>query len=76
MKLTGQRNQCPTCAEFFNSTAAFDKHRTGHFGRDRRCMTADEMRARGMVRREDGFWRSAENPMWAKADALAEQDAE
>lgn len=24
----------------------------------------DEMRARGMVLRDDGFWRSAGNPLW------------
>lgn len=64
MRLTGQRNQCPACAELFNSNAAFDKHRTGRFGVDRRCMTAEEMRKRGMVLRDDGFWRSAENPRW------------
>lgn len=67
MKLTGQRNECPTCGERFNSNAAFDKHRTGHYGVDRRCMTAEEMQAHGMVKRDDGFWRGAENPMWAKA---------
>jgi len=64
MRLTGQRNECPTCGERFNSNSAFDKHRTGQYGADRRCLTADEMRARGMVLRDDGFWRSAGNPLW------------
>lgn len=66
--LRGDRNQCPTCGEYFNSSAAFDKHRTGRIGVDRRCMTTEEMRERGMVLRDDGFWRSAENPMWRAAE--------
>lgn len=60
-KLTGNRNQCPTCGEFFNSTYAFDKHRTGPFGKastpaQRRCLKPDEMRAIGMLKNEAGFW--------------------
>ncbi|TCG08362.1 hypothetical protein BZM27_12565 [Paraburkholderia steynii] len=60
-KLTGDRNQCPTCGEFFNSSSAFDKHRTGPFGKasapaQRRCMSPDEMRALGMVKNDAGFW--------------------
>lgn len=67
MKLTGQRNQCPCCSEFFKSNAAFDKHRTGKFGVSRRCMTAAEMEAKGMVRRDDGFWVTARNPLFAES---------
>lgn len=65
MKLTGDRNQCPTCRLYFNSTSAFDKHRTGAFGIDRRCLTAPEMEARGMTANEAGFW--VRNPMPEKA---------
>jgi len=36
-------NQCPSCGLYFNSDAAFDKHRTGKHGVDRRCMTIPEM---------------------------------
>ena len=64
MRLTGQRNQCPSCGELFNSNASFDKHRTGHFGRDRRCMTVDEMRAHGMAKNATGWWVTALNPMF------------
>ena len=32
MKLTGRRNQCPGCSEYFNSLTAFDAHRVGEFG--------------------------------------------
>lgn len=60
-KLTGDRNQCPTCGEFFNSSSAFDKHRTGPFGKastpaQRRCLSVEEMRALGMMKNDAGFW--------------------
>lgn len=59
MKLRGDRNQCQSCGEFFNSTHAFEKHRTGDFGKDRRCMSIGEMGARGMFKGDDGFWRGS-----------------
>ncbi len=55
-KLAGDRNQCPTCKRYFNSTSAFEKHRTGTIGSDRRCMTVPEMEARGMATNRAGFW--------------------
>lgn len=65
--LRGDRNQCPSCSLYFNSTFAFDKHRTGKHGVDRRCMTMEEMLAAGMAQRADGFWISARNPDYAEA---------
>lgn len=59
MKLSGQRNQCQGCKEYFNSNFAFDKHRTGKHGHGRRCMTPDEMRAKGMLMNQAGFWVSS-----------------
>ena len=53
--LHGDRNQCPTCGELFNSTRAFDSHRTGDFTA-RRCLSVSEMEAKGMVRGGGGFW--------------------
>jgi hypothetical protein len=44
------------CGEYFNSTAAFDKHRVGRHGVDRRCRTEAEMLAAGMVRNAAGSW--------------------
>lgn len=69
MKLTGQRNACPTCKLHFNGNAAFDKHRTGTFGIDRRCMTIDEMTAKGMAQNATGWWVTALNPnqTWGRA---------
>lgn len=55
MKLTGNRCQCGTCGAYFSRTSVFDKHRTGDFGTDRRCMTEAEMLAKGM-RLIDGVW--------------------
>jgi hypothetical protein len=59
VKLTGQRSLCRTCGVYFNSTAAFDKHRIGTHGVDRRCMTVDEMLAKGMAQAASGFWVTA-----------------
>ena len=54
-KLTGNRCQCPTCGDYFTSTRAFNRHRVGQFGNDRRCLTADEMDAAGFERNARGF---------------------
>lgn len=62
MNLAGDRNQCQGCKEFFNSTFAFEKHRTGDFGKDRRCMTVGEMGDKGMSKNAAGFWVSAAMP--------------
>lgn len=62
MKLGGDRNQCRGCMAYFNSTFAFDKHRTGEYGKDRRCLTTDEMTAKGMSINAAGFWISSAMP--------------
>jgi hypothetical protein len=54
--LSGDRNQCQGCKAYFNSVKAFDKHRTGKHGVDRRCLTEDEMLGKGMSVNKDGFW--------------------
>lgn len=55
------KNQCLGCKEEFNSLAAFDMHRVGKHhltdGPDRRrCLTADEMTAKGMVKNNRKLW--------------------
>ena len=60
--LRGDRNQCTGCGLLFNSSHAFEKHRTGAHGIDRRCLTADEMTAKGMVLGADNFWRGSAMP--------------
>ena len=56
MKLTGSRNQCQACKQYFNSNPAFEKHRVGKHGVDRRCRTTQEMTAKGMLINHAGFW--------------------
>jgi hypothetical protein len=54
--LSGDRNQCQGCKQYFNSSGAFDKHRTGEHGSNRRCRTPEEMIEKGMSLNRDGFW--------------------
>jgi hypothetical protein len=68
MRLTGDRNQCRGCGEFFNSTTAFDAHRSGDYGKDRRCRTAGEMQKRGMLKNADGFWITEAYARYSQAD--------
>ena len=57
MKLSGARNQCQGCKQYFNSMAAFEKHRVGILGTlQRRCSTTLEMTNKGMFVNADGFW--------------------
>ena len=56
-KLSGNRNQCAACEEYFNSNHAFDRHRIGSFEPDtRRCLTAAEMEAMKFGKTKDDFW--------------------
>ena len=73
MKLRGDHCQCSGppykgCGEYFNSTAAFDRHRVGPFMPPglRRCLTVPEMLAKGMVRNSKGFWVSEPMPLLAR----------
>lgn len=40
-------NQCPTCGLLFRSLGAFEDHRIGNFGVDRRCLTGEELMSSG-----------------------------
>ena len=66
-RLRGDRCQCSRgtggCGEYFNSTYAFDQHRTGRPGIDRRCLTVAEMEARGFVKNAAAFWKTRVSPM-------------
>ena len=55
-RLRGDRNQCPTCHEYFNSTKAFEQHRTGRFSGTRRCLTVSEMLDKDFHKTTDDFW--------------------
>ena len=55
--LRGDRNQCPTCQEYFNSSTTFDQHRVGSFEPDtRRCLTVAEMQVKNFGKTNDDFW--------------------
>jgi len=62
--LRGQRNQCPSCGEYFNSNVAFEKHRIGDFGTNRRYATTQEMLSfkTPMAVNSAGFWVTALMP--------------
>lgn len=62
MKLRGDRNRCTGCGLYFNSTAAFDKHRVGPYSKDRRCLTTTEMLEKGMAQNTQGFWVGSRRP--------------
>lgn len=55
-RLTGSRCECSACHQRFNSTSAFDLHRTGVYGVNRRCREPFEMLALGMSANDQGFW--------------------
>lgn len=58
-KLTGNRCRCAKCGTLFNSVSVFDRHRVGSWqdaGKYRRCLSVDEMVARGWSQNARGFW--------------------
>ena len=69
--LRGDHNQCPGCAAYFNSTRAFNKHRTGdHEGAKRRCLSIAEMIAKGMVLNALLYWVSETRVFIPRAGAI------
>lgn len=60
-KLNGNRCQCPACGLLFSSPREFDRHRIGSYAlpgqpaHKRRCLTHEEMDARGWQISERGF---------------------
>ena len=58
MKLTGDKCQCTACGEHFNSTYAFDRHRTGEYDHQgsRRCLSVAEMTEIGFSKTARGYW--------------------
>jgi len=59
LRLTGNRVECPTCRECFNSDSAFDRHRVGTYDdpkNPRRCLTVPQMVAKGFKVNAQGFW--------------------
>ncbi len=73
------KTMCSACGKFFASTDEFDGHRVGDFGKDRRCMTLDEMLADGWEHPQRfvniGNQQRAEMPIWAREGYLASTEA-
>jgi len=57
LTLSGNRNQCTSCNEYFNHDYGFDRHRIGkHTRNQRRCLSVAEMVKRGFSKNAKGFW--------------------
>lgn len=57
VRLGKKRCQCGACSALFGGTRLFERHRVGAYVPDqRRCLSQDEMRARGWSKNRDGFW--------------------
>ena len=60
--LSGNRCECAACGERFNRVSTFDKHRVGEFAKPgewantRRCLSVDEMQAKGWRANDKGYW--------------------
>ena len=72
---TGFRiEHCTECHQTFTGTTAGDRHRVGDhavsIGSDRRrCLSADEMRGKGMEQNARGQWTNGGTSPWAKDGA-------
>ncbi len=65
LPLTGNRTECPTCRECFNSVSAFDRHRVGTYDnprKPRRCLRVPQMVAKGFKVNAKGFWIRGKRP--------------
>lgn len=71
VELRGNRNQCAGCGELFKSNGGFARHRRGE-AENRRCLSAEEMRAGGMEKNGEGFWRTVNGNAWWAADHTSE----
>lgn len=65
LKVGHKRCKCPSCGEFFNSIAAFDKHRAGTHVEGKTCLDAEGMKAIGMDTNNDGYWVTALNAQFS-----------
>lgn len=75
MILRGDRNQCQGCKEYFNSGYAFENHRRGEFGKDRRCLTPQELITKGWSKNQAGFWITSVKDRGHLQTSTQQQDA-
>lgn len=82
---------CGACDETFTSVSAFDMHRVGNFGEplldnkgklvgygksQRRCLSAEEMRVKGMTQTEKGWWTTGQFKLNRTTDTEIEEEEE
>lgn len=72
----GTRSECANCEQVFNGVEAFDAHRVGSHGPDRRCLAGEEM-SRSYSQDARGYWTStragAVQPLLAPNQGNVEQ---
>lgn len=61
---------CAACHQTFTGTSSGDRHRTGDHAislgpKRRRCLTPEEMRAKGMTQNARGQWTNGGTSPWA-----------
>ena len=61
-KVGSSRNQCRGCGQYFKSNTAFEAHRTGKYGEDRRCKPTEEIIASGYRLNKDRYWAGEPRP--------------
>lgn len=72
-KLKGDNCQCRACGLLFRRTSTFDKHRVGKVGAERRCLTAEELKAMSWFQDSAGFWkRPSAGTCWPRSGDLAQ----
>ena len=76
MRVGQSKNQCMSCKEYFNSNSAFEKHRRGQYGVDRRCMTPDEMASKLMEKNAGGYWITEPRLFEREPNAIQEQSGQ
>lgn len=65
--------QCKLCGEYFNSDRGFTDHRVGQFmPNTRRCLTPEELIAKGWAKTDSGHWVTEKLDAAARARRAAE----
>ncbi len=60
------KSTCTGCQHVFNSIGVFDRHRIGEYQKTdgtpstRRCLTTEQMRAKGLLQNAKGWWIGSE----------------
>jgi len=68
--LSGESCLCTVCGEIFEKVNGFDKHRTEN-PENRRCLSPDEMREKGMVINSYGRWGTCKYEVTQQQDTAA-----